>query len=393
MALSELNQIDLSGWKENPNVATQIAVAIEKTSWQKSRFEPFMGKGSDRGLRTYNVSKSSAYVPRIKAALTGTGVVGNADFETNLDNLEILGQTMYPIVVGNSLKSNIKVYDKIEQIDFIKESTDSLTDWITTKRDNMLFASLVNDLSNGVVADATNGYKQANKGQSLDEVSKSIQKGDIISVATIRQAIKMAKIGQKFDGSEAFPIKPIRCERKTQNDVSFYHNSYIILLDSYQIEQIKRDPEWIAMQKVGVRGDSNRLFTGLVGMIDNCPVIDMGVKSKMEAGMFNSTISDTEFLSCINEQNFPSIKAPSTYANTQAVSIGYLIGASALLLAGSPKPEFWIDDSQDVGRKTICGVDMLISVAKAKFDNFTNNTFSIYEGQDYAVIGLFSSME
>lgn len=294
MALSELNQIDLSGWKENPNVATQIAVAIEKTSWQKSRFEPFMGKGSDRGLRTYNVSKSSAYVPRIKAALTGTGVVGNADFETNLDNLEILGQTMYPIVVGNSLKSNIKVYDKIEQIDFIKESTDSLTDWITTKRDNMLFASLVNDLSNGVVADATNGYKQANKGQSLDEVSKSIQKGDIISVATIRQAIKMAKIGQKFDGSEAFPIKPIRCERKTQNDVSFYHNSYIILLDSYQIEQIKRDPEWIAMQKVGVRGDSNRLFTGLVGMIDNCPVIDMGVKSKMEAGMFNSTISDTE---------------------------------------------------------------------------------------------------
>lgn len=391
--LSELNQIDLSGWKENPNVATQIAVAIEKTSWQKSRFEPFLGKGSDRGIRTYNVSKSSAYVPRIKAALTGAGVVGNADFETNLDNLEILGQTMYPIVVGNSLKSNIKVYDKIEQIDFIKESTDSLTDWITTKRDNMLFASLVNDLSNGVVADGTNGYKTHTAGQSLDEFSKTIQKGDVISVATIRQAIKMAKIGQKFDGSEAFPIKPIRCERKTQNDISFYHSSFIILLDSYQIEQIKRDPEWIAMQKVGVRGDSNRLFTGLVGMIDNCPVIDMGVKSKMEAGMFNSTISDTEFLSCINQQNFPTIKAPSAYANTQPVSIGYLIGASALLLAGAPKPEFWIDDTQDVGRKTICGVDMLISIAKAKFDNFTNNTFSIYEGQDYAVIGLFSSME
>lgn len=102
--LSELNSIDIAGWKDNPNVCVQLGNVIEKAVWKKSPFEPLMGKGENRGIRTYSVKNDQPYRPRLKAPLAGDGVIGNADFETNYDNLEILSQTIYPMVVGNSTK-------------------------------------------------------------------------------------------------------------------------------------------------------------------------------------------------------------------------------------------------------------------------------------------------
>ncbi|EAJ8475217.1 structural protein, partial [Campylobacter upsaliensis] len=50
--LDSLNKINLAAWRENPNVAVEIARTIENASWQKSPFAPFMGRGQDRGVRT-----------------------------------------------------------------------------------------------------------------------------------------------------------------------------------------------------------------------------------------------------------------------------------------------------------------------------------------------------
>lgn len=171
--LDSLNKINLAAWRENPNVAVEIARTIENASWQKSPFAPFMGRGQDRGVRTYNVKDSNPYRPRLKAQLTGDGVRGNADFETNFDNLEILSQTVYPLIIGNSIKSPVKQYTQIEQIDFIKEATESLTDWIQDKRDRAFITALSNDLSNVVVCDKNGtGYKDTTAENSVIEASK-----------------------------------------------------------------------------------------------------------------------------------------------------------------------------------------------------------------------------
>ena len=116
--LNELNKININQWKENPNISVEIATIIEKASWQRSPFEPLVGRGQDRGIRTYLTKNGEPYRPRLKAALTGDGVEGNTDFEANLDNLEILSQTIYPKIVGNALKSQVKQYQSIEQIDY-----------------------------------------------------------------------------------------------------------------------------------------------------------------------------------------------------------------------------------------------------------------------------------
>lgn len=392
--LDVLNKINLNSWRENPNVVIEVARSIENASWRKSPFASFMGRGQDRGVRTYSVKDANPYRPRLKAQLVGDGVKGNADFDTNFDNLEILSQTVYPTIIGNSIKSPVKQYTQVEQIDFIKEATESLTDWIQDKRDRGFITALTNGLTNVVVASSNGvGFKDTTNNISVLEASSSTIKGDVLNVKALRRAIFMARSGIDYKGEEAFPIKPIRSSLYTVGGIELTNYSYLILIDTYQANQLKNDPEWIAMQKVGVRGDKNNLFTGLIGLVDECPVIDMGVWTKMQVGLMNSEVSSSEFYANINEANTGgTLTLPSQYANSQPVSIGFLIGASALVMVGSDVPTFYIDESQDAGRKVVCGVDRLMAIAKAKFEN-ANGLINKYSNKDYSVIGIISSKE
>lgn len=395
MPLSDLNKINIEGWKSDPNVAVQIGHTIERATWEESKWSAFLGRGEGRGIRTYNAPKSQPFSPRLKTALTGDGVVGNADFSTNIDNLEILSQVIYPKVIGNSVKSEIKKYQILKDIDFIKESADSLKTWIEDRRDRALFTALANDITNCVVCDATNGFKDTSSKASVKAASQEIVAGDTINVKAIQRAILMAKTGIKYNGKDAFPIKPVKSTSVSEAGISQTYHSYVILLDSYQIYQLRNDPEWREMQKNAPRSETHRIFTGLAGMIDGCPVIDMGSWTSISAGMVNSQTSDSEFKKNINAENHKSIVAPSSYqkSNTNPVSIGYLIGASALIMAGADSTEFYIDETADLGRKVNCGVDRLLAISKGRFEAHANGLLTPYADTDYAVIGIFSSLE
>ncbi|STP13366.1 hypothetical protein [Helicobacter cinaedi] len=142
----------------------------------------------------------------------------------------------------------------------------------------------------------------------------------------------------------------------------------------------------------GERGDKNRLFSGLLGLIDGCPVIDMGIWTKLQVGMPNSELSDEDFKKNIDPQNVSKITPPSYYTGTQPIAIGALIGASAIVMAGNDKVSFYINDNEDSGRKVVCGVDRLLSIAKGRFA-LESGSLSAFSNQDFAVIGLFSSKE
>ncbi|TQR31798.1 structural protein [Campylobacter sp. MIT 99-7217] len=392
MPLNELNKINIADWKNDPNVAVNIGKIIEKASWRKSIWEPFAGGGSDRGIRTYNVPDTEPYRPRLKTKLMGDGVRGNADLETNFDNLEILSQTIYPEVIANALLSPIKLYERSSQINFIKEATDSLTDWMVDRRDRQFVTALSNDISNCVVCDQALGFKDSSRQKDTQSASKQIVAGDVCNVKALRRAIFMARTGKNYKGQDTFPIKPIRSIAHNQGGLNVQNYSYIILLDTYQCNQLKNDPEWKEMQKVGNRGDKNNIFTGLIGLIDECPVIDMGVWTQTQSGFLNSTISDTDFYENINHKNHAKLTPPSAYADKQAVSIGFLIGASALVLAGNDTVNFYIDDTQDAGRKTICGADRILAISKARYEQ-DGKFLNAYNNIDFAVIGIFSSHE
>ncbi len=328
------------------------------------------------------MASQQPFRPRIKAQLTGSGVSGNTDFEANYDNLEILSQTIYPDAFGNSLRSKIKAYSELERIDFIKESVDSLTTWMNEERDKRIVASLTNDFTN-YLYNAT------------------------MNVATIRKAIFHARNGLKGDNSKAFPIKPIRATMQSVGNVVVQNTSYIILLDSYQANQLKADSEFKELRKLYAFAgeDKGMLYSGLLGVIDNCPVIDAGVWNKLNVGMPNSSVSDSDFSRYLNKANVSNIVTPSQFKEKliqekliqeklkgKEISIGCLIGASAVLLAGSKETRFYIDETVDAGRKSLVGVDCLLGVSKARYQS-TDGVVTPYDNQDYAVIGLVSNME
>ncbi|WP_120870742.1 DUF4043 family protein [Helicobacter pylori] len=384
--LEKLNNINFNNISNNPNLGIEVGREIQNASWVKSPFFSITGTGADRGVRLFSVASQQPFRPRIKAQLTGSGVSGNTDFEANYDNLEILSQTIYPDAFGNSLRSKIKAYSELERIDFIKESVDSLTTWMNEERDKRIVASLTNDFTNYIYNDKMN-------------------------VATIRKAIFHARNGLKGDNSKAFPIKPIRATMQSVGNVVVQNTSYIILLDSYQANQLKADSEFKELRKLYAFAgeDKGMLYSGLLGVIDNCPVIDAGVWNKLNVGMPNSSISDSDFSRYLNKANVEKIVTPSklkeeltttkikeelttTKIKEKEISIGCLIGASAVLLAGSKETRFYIDETVDAGRKSLVGVDCLLGVSKARYQS-TDGVVTPYDNQDYAVIGLISNME
>ncbi|WP_100951390.1 DUF4043 family protein [Helicobacter pylori] len=373
--LEKLNNINFNNISNNPNLGIEVGREIQNASWVKSPFFSITGTGADRGVRLFSVASQQPFRPRIKAQLTGSGVSGNTDFEANYDNLEILSQTIYPDAFGNSLRSKIKAYSELERIDFIKESVDSLTTWMNEERDKRIVASLTNDFSNYLYSPT-------------------------MSVSTIRKAIFYARNGLKSDNSKAFPIKPIRATMQSVGNVVVQNTSYIILLDSYQANQLKADNEFKELRKLYAFAgeDKGMLYSGLLGVIDNCPVIDAGVWNKLNVGMPNFTISDSDFTRYINKANVNSIVSPGELKERikkekiKEISIGCLIGASAVLLAGSKETRFYIDETVDAGRKSLVGVDCLLGVSKARYQS-TDGVVTPYDNQDFAVIGLVSNME
>ncbi|MDY5821754.1 MAG: structural protein, partial [Helicobacter sp.] len=228
----------------NPNIGIEIGKEIESMSWIKSPFEPLVGQGSDRGIRSYQIANKQPFRPRLKARLTGMGVQDNEEFQTNYDEMEILNQTIYPKISGNGLLSPVFHYSEMQFIDFEKEAKDSLATWMMDTRDKQFIAALTNDLTNCVVADAKNGYKDTTAETSVKNASKKIQKGDTISVKAIRRAIFLARTGIDYKNKEIFPLKPIRAQSMSNGGISTMHYSYIIMLDSYGIQQLKNDEEW-----------------------------------------------------------------------------------------------------------------------------------------------------
>ncbi len=380
--LESLNNINFNNISSNKNIGIEVGLEIQEASWVKSPFKSITGRGSDRGIRTYAVKNSQPYRPRLKAQLSGSGVSGNTDFDANYDKLEILSQTIYPEVFGNALPSQIRAYDEIERVDFIKEACDSLANWMNEERDKRIVASLTNDFTNYL-------YTQT------------------MSVATIRKAIFLARNGLKEDNSKAFPIKPIRADLVSVGNVMVQNTSYIVLLDSYQANQLKKDTEYKELRKLYAFANEDKgvLYHGLLGVIDNCPVIDAGVWNKLNVGMPNSTISESEFKRYINKANANSIVSPGqlkeiikakktekTPLENKEISIGCLIGASSVLLAGSETTNFYIDETKDAGRKSVVGVDCILGVSKAKYQS-SDGVTTPYDNQDFAVIGLVSNME
>ncbi|MBM0636865.1 hypothetical protein LNU06_01635 [Campylobacter sp. VicNov18] len=112
MAL-DISDERLSRWASDPLVCVDIANDIEKSYFKENRFLILAGQKKSRGIITRVINDLSPYSrEKIKTGLTGKGVSGNTNFESNRDTLNFLTHQIEPVTKGNSLQSENLAYEK-----------------------------------------------------------------------------------------------------------------------------------------------------------------------------------------------------------------------------------------------------------------------------------------
>lgn len=389
--------IDYAKWRDDPQILVKLGGIVEDYIYADGLWEPMIGRANDRIIRTFSANNKSPVETLIILPSVGKGVRGNADVDTNFDHIEISAQTIYPDLVGNGFKSEVKKYEAANEVDFLKTATTQCKTFLKHKVDRAIFATLANDPTNVVLPDSAGSFKDLTAFADVKSAANTMTKADVLNVKTLRRAILMANVGMKYNAADLSKpsIMPFIQPRLTKTNVGGFNitmNSYVICLSTFAIEQLKRDPEWQDMQKhAGVRGDKNNLFTGLIGWIDNCPVVDMGSWSTFNAGMIHTAVSDDEYLESINELNYSTITKPSEFKGADCdLDFGFLLGANAIFGAGSDSTTIYVDDNADHGRKTVVSCDKLLTFAKAKIRKINTPALAQYAGNDLGVITIFS---
>ena len=388
--------IEYNSLAQHPYVKEEIASDIEKGYWESSLFDYYTGSGSDRVIRQYKVTDLSPFLARLKSKSYGKGVRGNANIADNLDHIDWYARTLAPDIFSKGYESEIDYYDKTKNIDFVKECKENLIQWFSEQSDRMIVANLTNNLTNVVCAsaNAANGVQAYNNGDTVQTMCGKVSAGDVCSVAAIRRLIFCAKNGIGLDGKESFVIKPTRVVTKTIGDTQFVSKIYLLVLDSYQAEQLKNDPEWREIQAVNHnQGFEHAFFTGFLGKIDNCWIVELPSWGMEQAGLLHSEVDNEEFYTYVN-QEAEMVPLSNYHGNNQATSIGFLLGASACIYANSGNVRM-LTEKVDMGRKTRVGADKIIGVRKAVFDAIKSGHphSSVYHGKDFGVIGLITSRE
>ncbi|ECL2360743.1 DUF4043 family protein [Campylobacter jejuni] len=392
----------LSRWAEDPLVSVDIANEIEKGYFRDNRFLILAGQKKSRGIITRVLTDLSPYREKMKTGLTGKGVTGNTNFDANRDSLNFLTYQIEPVLKANSIQSENLVYEKTRGIDFIREATDSLQDWMNDLVQKMMSATLVNNFTNVVLADGANGYKAAATKETkvTDYAKTNLKKGDVLSVKTIKRAISMAKNGQTYDGTPGFVVKPLEVKVMNEGGFEYKDEVYVLFINSLQAEQLKNDPEWKECQKMDKRGDTNRLFTGSIGAIENCIVIEMSEwLNDNVIGLPSSDFNQGDFEEYV--QNATPMELENYKGTNTHSCIGVLIGAGALAFGSNVRPEVYIND-EDSKRKVSVGIDKIIAISKTRYDMFgsygsiggaKNSKTSPLNGKDFSVIGILSAKE
>lgn len=386
---------DFKDWRNDANVQTTVAHKIDNAIWQNSPWDGFIGPQNGRIIKTFKAEHNGPYRIRLTLPLLGEGVTGNANFDTNRDQMVIVGQTIEPEIFKNSLASDDKKYERLRDIDFLAQATDQLTDWMMVERDRRIFAALYNDPSNCVIANDTANLSTAG---SVTDAVQQLNAGDKLTVKTLQRAISAARVGKLFNGGKTLPVQYAKIETRSNGGVSFKYGKYIILLSSYQVEQLRADPLWQQMQlNAAARGANNAMFSGALGEIEGCPVFDMGVMQEISAGMIDSSIDDAFYKRCLGKavNNYSQLTPPSMFkcGDGTDTACGFLLGANALACAGINGIDYFINEKEDMGAKIAVGVSKMMALAKIKIDTRAAQAYSKYAGADLSVMSIFSAIE
>tara|TARA_Y100000004_G_scaffold80462_1_gene90442 strand:- start:5039 stop:6055 length:1017 start_codon:yes stop_codon:yes gene_type:complete len=187
--------------------------------------------------------------------LNGAGVSGDNTLEGNEETLNSHSQTISTSMVRNAIRSNGKFQESKALFDFRLEAMSLLKTWLAETIDSAIFTSLSSSPTRNLRADNGGDAISARTNQST--FKSNLAAADVISLDDISALKKLAKIPA---GSTEMRMRPVRIDG----------NEYYVLIVHPEVAyDLRKLSSYVQIQREAqVRGDSNPLFTGAIGVYD-----------------------------------------------------------------------------------------------------------------------------
>ena len=277
-------------------------------------------------------------------------------------------------VHGNSVESgeDVKLLNQTQFINFREDAKDGLTEQETDKLDRIILSRATADCTCIVAA-----------GHRTDITTANITATDYATVADIRDVIATAKSSKHKDGSKKPKIKPYKTILTTDiHGVQVKRKIYLMFVGEATAFNLKQDPAWAeAQQSASDIGLGSPIFTGQLGVIDDCVLLDIGTVTEDYAGIYTS--ADTGF----DGQDFSGY-AGAAGAKTE---INILMGATAMLMPMDSGFNYYEED-YDMKRKARIGIDRQLAIQKAKFvGKKAHEIASSFHNKDFGIVAFVAS--
>jgi N4-gp56 family major capsid protein len=358
-------------------MANSVSVdALRPELWQKELykdvmdnlyFSKFMGEGENNIVQIKSQLKKSkgdqVTIP-LTAKLTGSGVTGDSELEGNEEAINAYSDAIAIDQIRNAVRLTGKLDEQKNAYDMRMDAKNKLSIWAQEFIERQFFLKLggvnnttitdVNGTTVGTRAtwsnapdrvpndDTGNGYGDRYLCADYTSGADSLASTDLITPELISRARVKAKLASPM-------VKPLRIEGK---------DYYVMWVHPWQAYDLKNNATYAqAQREAQVRGDSNPIFTGALGVWDGVvvheheyvPFLDIsavgnnffaaGAGTDIGADCFRAVLCGQQALGFVQTQD-------SFMMNEKTFDYGNKVGYATSLIGGIQKVTF---NSKDYG--------------------------------------------
>jgi hypothetical protein len=157
--------------------------------------------------------------------------------------------------------------------------------------------------------------------------------------------------------------------------------TYCMVISRLQEKSLRADAKWITAQQEGnVRGESNPIFSGAIGIWDGV-VIKVSERAQYRVGA--GGVTATEYFNDYIGSGGATVDAIAAAASGTQVDRGLFLGANAVVVAYAQMPQKHMT-MEDIGRIPTVAVDSLYGVKNVAFNYYNTTSWATSAGTNIA---------
>ena len=350
--------------------------ALRPELWQKelyqdvmddNYFSKFMGEGTNSIVQIKSQlkkSKGDTVTLPLTAKLSGNGITGDSELEGNEEAISAYSEAVTIDQIRNAVRLTGKLDEQKNVYDMRMDAKDKLGVWAKEFIERQIFLKLgsvtntsLTDVNGTVVgtraawsntpdyvpdADTAAGYGDRYLGADYASGATSLASTDLITPELIMRAKTKARLASPM-------VKPLRIEGKEY---------YVMFIHPWQAYDLKNNATYAqAQREAQVRGNSNPIFTGALGIWDGVviheheyvPFLDVSVAGNSFRGSATGTnfAVDTCRAILCGQQAAAFVQTQDSFMmNEKTFDYGNKVGYATALIGGIQKVQF---NSKDYG--------------------------------------------